>query len=43
MIHSKRLKLCLCLIILSVFIGACGMKKEESSKDCKCQYKNVHK
>ncbi|MDD9540752.1 tandem-type lipoprotein, partial [Staphylococcus aureus] len=31
--HSKRLKLCLCLIILSVFIGACGMKKEESSKD----------
>ncbi|HCW9010249.1 TPA: tandem-type lipoprotein, partial [Staphylococcus aureus] len=33
MIHSKRLKLCLCLIILSVFIGACGMKKEESSKD----------
>ncbi|HDC3718131.1 TPA: tandem-type lipoprotein, partial [Staphylococcus aureus] len=26
-------KLCLCLIILSVFIGACGMKKEESSKD----------
>ncbi|HGX1290468.1 TPA: tandem-type lipoprotein, partial [Staphylococcus aureus] len=26
MIHSKRLKLCLCLIILSVFIGACGMK-----------------
>ncbi|HCY4692065.1 TPA: tandem-type lipoprotein, partial [Staphylococcus aureus] len=28
-----RLKLCLCLIILSVFIGACGMKKEESSKD----------
>ncbi|HCD5252845.1 TPA: tandem-type lipoprotein, partial [Staphylococcus aureus] len=29
----KRLKLCLCLIILSVFIGACGMKKEESSKD----------
>ncbi|HDC2876593.1 TPA: tandem-type lipoprotein, partial [Staphylococcus aureus] len=27
------LKLCLCLIILSVFIGACGMKKEESSKD----------
>ncbi len=33
MIHSKRVKLCLCLIILSVFIGACGMKKEESSKD----------
>ncbi len=33
MIRSKRLKLCLCLIILSVFIGACGMKKEESSKD----------
>lgn len=33
MIHSKRLKMCLCLIILSVFIGACGMKKEESSKD----------
>ncbi|AWQ32607.1 tandem-type lipoprotein [Staphylococcus aureus] len=33
MIHSKRLKLCLCLIIPSVFIGACGMKKEESSKD----------
>ncbi|HDG1274125.1 TPA: tandem-type lipoprotein [Staphylococcus aureus] len=33
MIHSKSLKLCLCLIILSVFIGACGMKKEESSKD----------
>ncbi|MDR7683755.1 tandem-type lipoprotein, partial [Staphylococcus argenteus] len=33
MIHSKKLKLCLCLIILSVFIGACGMKKEESSKD----------
>ncbi|HHQ6821835.1 TPA: tandem-type lipoprotein [Staphylococcus aureus] len=33
MIHSKRLKLRLCLIILSVFIGACGMKKEESSKD----------
>ncbi|HFO2216010.1 TPA: tandem-type lipoprotein [Staphylococcus aureus] len=33
MIHSKRLKLCLCLIILSVFIGPCGMKKEESSKD----------
>ncbi|MDG6539160.1 tandem-type lipoprotein [Staphylococcus aureus] len=33
MIHSKRLKLCVCLIILSVFIGACGMKKEESSKD----------
>ncbi|HIB8174419.1 TPA: tandem-type lipoprotein [Staphylococcus aureus] len=33
MIHSKRLKLCLCLIILSVFIGACGMKKEESSKE----------
>ncbi|HCW7125154.1 TPA: tandem-type lipoprotein [Staphylococcus aureus] len=33
MIHSKRLKLCLCLMILSVFISACGMKKEESSKD----------
>ncbi|UMT77961.1 tandem-type lipoprotein [Staphylococcus roterodami] len=33
MIHSKKLKLCLCLIILSVFIGGCGMKKEESSKD----------
>ncbi|HIA7018206.1 TPA: tandem-type lipoprotein, partial [Staphylococcus aureus] len=31
--HSKRLKLCLCLMILSVFISACGMKKEESSKD----------
>ncbi|HDT6384593.1 TPA: tandem-type lipoprotein, partial [Staphylococcus aureus] len=28
-----KLKLCLCLIILSVFIGGCGMKKEESSKD----------
>ncbi|HCX9279846.1 TPA: tandem-type lipoprotein, partial [Staphylococcus aureus] len=26
-------KLCLCLIILSIFIGGCGMKKEESSKD----------
>ncbi|HCD5563459.1 TPA: tandem-type lipoprotein, partial [Staphylococcus aureus] len=25
--------LCLCLIILSIFIGGCGMKKEESSKD----------
>ncbi|HCD5496285.1 TPA: tandem-type lipoprotein, partial [Staphylococcus aureus] len=24
---------CLCLIILSIFIGGCGMKKEESSKD----------
>ncbi|ADL24298.2 TPA: tandem-type lipoprotein [Staphylococcus aureus] len=33
MIHSKKLKLCLCLIILSIFIGGCGMKKEESSKD----------
>ncbi|HIA6638087.1 TPA: tandem-type lipoprotein [Staphylococcus aureus] len=33
MIHSKRLKLCLCLMMLSVFISACGMKKEESSKD----------
>ncbi|HCZ8193908.1 TPA: tandem-type lipoprotein [Staphylococcus aureus] len=33
MIHSKKLKLCLRLIILSVFIGGCGMKKEESSKD----------
>ncbi|HDG5437653.1 TPA: tandem-type lipoprotein [Staphylococcus aureus] len=33
MLHSKRLKLCLCLMILSVFISACGMKKEESSKD----------
>ncbi|HCD1503083.1 TPA: tandem-type lipoprotein [Staphylococcus aureus] len=31
--HSKKLKLCLCLIILSIFIGGCGMKKEESSKD----------
>ncbi|UMT81914.1 tandem-type lipoprotein [Staphylococcus roterodami] len=29
----KKLKLCLCLIILSIFIGGCGMKKEESSKD----------
>ncbi|HCZ2735289.1 TPA: tandem-type lipoprotein [Staphylococcus aureus] len=25
--------MCLCLIILSIFIGGCGMKKEESSKD----------
>ncbi|WP_135789250.1 tandem-type lipoprotein [Staphylococcus aureus] len=33
MIHSKKLKLCLCLIILSIFIGGCRMKKEESSKD----------
>ncbi|HDA2804593.1 TPA: tandem-type lipoprotein [Staphylococcus aureus] len=33
MIHSKKLKLCLCLIILSIFIRGCGMKKEESSKD----------
>ncbi|NGD16203.1 tandem-type lipoprotein [Staphylococcus aureus] len=33
MIHSKKLKLYLCLIILFVFIGGCGMKQEESSKD----------
>ncbi len=33
MIHSKRLRLWLYLVLLAVFIGACGMKKEESSKD----------
>ncbi|MBC9740685.1 tandem-type lipoprotein, partial [Staphylococcus aureus] len=30
MIHSKRLRLWLYLVLLAVFIGACGMKKEES-------------
>ncbi|HHQ5232624.1 TPA: tandem-type lipoprotein [Staphylococcus aureus] len=33
MIHSRKLRLCLYLVLLAVFIGACGMKKEESSKD----------
>ncbi|MBJ6201524.1 tandem-type lipoprotein [Staphylococcus aureus] len=33
MMHSKKLTLGICLVLLSVFIGACGMKKEESSKD----------
>ncbi|MDN8960558.1 tandem-type lipoprotein, partial [Staphylococcus aureus] len=30
MIHSRKLRLCLYLVLLAVFIGACGMKKEES-------------
>lgn len=33
MIHSRKLRLWLYLVLLAVFIGACGMKKEESSKD----------
>ncbi|HCY4754235.1 TPA: Csa1 family protein, partial [Staphylococcus aureus] len=33
MIHSRQLRLWLYLVLLAVFIGACGMKKEESSKD----------
>ncbi|HFN8636841.1 TPA: tandem-type lipoprotein [Staphylococcus aureus] len=33
MIHSRQLRLWLYLVLLAVFIGVCGMKKEESSKD----------
>lgn len=33
MIHSRKLRIWLYIVLLAVFIGACGMKKEESSKD----------
>ncbi len=32
MIHSKRLRLWLYLVLLAVFIGACGMKRKKAVK-----------
>lgn len=33
MIHSKRLRLWLYLVLLAVFISACGMKEEKQIKE----------
>ncbi|GJF54663.1 tandem-type lipoprotein [Staphylococcus argenteus] len=33
MIHSRKLRRCLYLVLLAVFIGACGMKEEKQIKE----------
>ncbi|MDR7683761.1 tandem-type lipoprotein, partial [Staphylococcus argenteus] len=31
--NSRKLKLCLALVAIVIFIGACGMKEEEQIKE----------